>query len=53
MAQLKPDGILVAPVGRDEKMQTIVKVKKNYDDYFYSDIKRAKFLSIIEGREIK
>ena len=49
--QLKPDGILVAPVGRDEKIQTIVKVKKNYDDYHYSDIKKAKFLSIIEGRE--
>ncbi len=51
MNQLKPDGILVAPVGRDEKIQTIVKVKKNYEEYYYSDIKRAKFLSIIEGRE--
>ncbi len=52
MRQLKPNGILVAPVGRDEQLQTIVKVKKIQDKYYYSDIKKTKFLSIIEGTEL-
>ena len=49
--QLKPDGILVAPVGRHETIQTVVKVRKTHDSFNYTDLKKTKFLPIIEGKE--
>ena len=49
--QLKPQGILVAPVGRGEKLQTIVRVDKRENSYHYTDLKRVRFLPIQEGTE--
>ena len=50
--QLKPNGILVAPVGRSEKLQTIVKVDKIDNRYHHTDLKRVRFLPIQEGTEL-
>ena len=49
--QLKPQGILVAPVGRSEKLQTIVRVDKRENSYHHTDLKRVRFLPIQEGTE--
>jgi protein-L-isoaspartate(D-aspartate) O-methyltransferase len=49
--QLKPQGILVAPVGRSEKLQTIVRVDKRENNYQHTDLKRVRFLPIEEGTE--
>ena len=51
LSQLKPDGILVAPVGRNDTIQTIVKVEKTKNGYHYLDLKRVRFLPIEEGKE--
>ena len=51
LQQLKWDGILVAPVGSNDPMQTVVKVVKKKDSYDYTDLKRVKFLPIIEGKD--
>jgi protein-L-isoaspartate(D-aspartate) O-methyltransferase len=49
--QLNPEGILVAPVGRGEKLQTIVRVDKRENRFYHTDLKRGRFLSIQEGTE--
>ena len=49
--QLNPQGILVAPVGRGEKLQTIVRVEKRENRYYHTDLKRVRFLPIQEGTE--
>ena len=51
LQQLKSDGILVAPVGSNDPMQTVVKVVKKNNSYEYTDLKRVKFLPIIEGKD--
>ena len=50
--QLKPQGILVAPVGKSEKLQTIVRVDKKVNSYNHTDLKRVRFLPIQEGTEL-
>ena len=50
--QLKPQGILVAPVGKSEKLQTIVRVVKTVNSYNHTDLKRVRFLPIQEGTEL-
>ena len=49
--QLNPQGVLVAPVGRGEKLQTIVRVDKREHGYHHTDLKRVRFLPIQEGTE--
>lgn len=51
MKQLKPDGILVTPIGGKEPIQTIVKVENNNNNNHYTELKKIKFLPIIEGKE--
>ena len=41
--QLKPDGILVAPVDMTEKVQRLIKVCKDGIDYNYVDLRLARF----------
>ena len=49
--QLKPNGILVAPVGRSDTMQTIVRVEKTESSYHYTTLKKVRFLPIEEGKQ--
>ena len=49
--QVKPNGILVAPVGQNEQKQTLVKAEKKSGYIEYTDLKNVKFLPIIEGKE--
>jgi protein-L-isoaspartate(D-aspartate) O-methyltransferase len=52
LQQLKEDGVLVAPVGERELLQTMVRVKKKNNSYEYKELKQVKFLPIIEGKEL-
>lgn len=51
LTQLKPNGVLVAPVGRSDNLQTVIKVEKTENSYHYTDLKRVRFLPIEEGKE--
>ena len=51
LGQLKSNGILVAPVGSNDPLQTIVKVVKKKNNFEYIDLKRGKFLPLIEGKD--
>ena len=53
LSQLKTNGILVAPVGGHEPTQTIVKVQKTQYNFEYTDLRTAKFLPIVEGKETR
>ncbi len=48
--QLKPRGVLVAPVGMTEKIQKIVKVEKNGTNYEYTDLKSVRFHPLTESK---
>ena len=49
--QLKPNGILVAPVGKSDAVQKLIKVEKLEDRYNYIELKTVRFLPIIEGKD--
>ncbi len=51
LMQLKTNGILVAPVGQSEQIQTLVQVEKKINSTEYTDLKKVKFLPIIEGKD--
>ena len=51
LSQLKPDGVLVAPVGRNDSLQTIIRVEKNKNRSSYMDLRKVRFLPIMEGKE--
>ena len=48
--QLKPNGVLVAPVGQSENIQTIVKVEKTENSYYFNELKEVRFLPIKERK---
>ena len=48
--QLKPNGIMIAPVGRSDSIQTLVKVEKIRNSYHYTDLMKVRFLPIEEGK---
>jgi len=48
--QLKPNGVLVAPVGRSDNIQTIVRVEKTENSYYFNDLKKVRFLPIKERK---
>ena len=51
LSQLKTGGILVAPVGSNDRIQTLVKVEKKLNCFEYTDLKKVRFLPIVEGQE--
>lgn len=51
LSQLKPNGILVAPVGHSDTVQTLVKVEKTISEYNYTELKKVRFSPLEEGKE--
>ena len=49
LAQLKPGGIMVLPVGQSDTMQTLIKVKKTENGLDYSEIRDVRFVPLLEG----
>ena len=47
--QLKPNGIMVLPVGQSDDIQKIIKIKKNDDKLEYKELLDVRFVPLIEG----
>lgn len=49
LAQLKPDGIMVLPVGQTDTVQSLIKVVKTGNSYEYSELGEVRFVPLLEG----
>lgn len=49
LAQLKPGGILVMPVGQTDQIQTLIKVIKTEAGLEYKELQAVRFVPLIEG----
>ena len=49
LEQLKPDGIMVLPVGQTDAVQTMIKIKKTDQGLIYHEIGEVRFVPLIEG----
>ncbi len=49
LAQLKPGGIMVLPVGQSDSMQTLIQVKKTENGLDYREIRDVRFVPLLEG----
>ena len=49
LAQLKPGGIMVLPVGQTDTVQSLIKVVKTPDGYEYSELGEVRFVPLLEG----
>ena len=49
LEQLKPDGIMVLPVGQTDSVQTMIKIKKTDQGLIYHEIGEVRFVPLIEG----
>ena len=49
LAQLKPGGIMVLPVGQSDSVQTLVKVVKTGQGFDYQDLGEVRFVPLVEG----
>ncbi|WP_284154976.1 protein-L-isoaspartate(D-aspartate) O-methyltransferase [Algicella marina] len=49
LAQLRPGGIMVLPVGQSDTVQTLLKVVKLEDGYDYQTLGDVRFVPLLEG----
>ena len=49
LEQLKPDGIMVLPVGQTDSVQTMIKIKKTDQGLIYHEMGEVRFVPLIEG----
>lgn len=49
LAQLKPGGIMVLPVGQSDAVQTLLKVIKTDEGYDYQSLGEVRFVPLVEG----
>ena len=49
LKQLKPNGIMVLPVGQTDSVQTMIKIKKTDHGLIYHEIGEVRFVPLIEG----
>ncbi|WP_158968434.1 protein-L-isoaspartate(D-aspartate) O-methyltransferase [Chachezhania sediminis] len=49
MAQLKPGGVMVVPVGQSDAVQTLIRVRRLADGYDYQEIRPVRFVPLLEG----
>jgi protein-L-isoaspartate(D-aspartate) O-methyltransferase len=51
MAQLKPGGVMVLPVGQSDAVQSLIKVTRRPDGsgYDYAELLPVRFVPLIEG----
>lgn len=50
VAQLTPDGLLVLPVGRDGRDQTLMRVRRKEDGYVSEELFSVRFVPLLPGR---
>lgn len=49
LAQLKPGGIMVLPVGQSDMVQTLIKIVKTDEGLEYSELSDVRFVPLLEG----
>ena len=49
LAQLKPGGIMIVPVGQSDHVQTLIRVRRFDDGYDYEEIRPVRFVPLLEG----
>jgi protein-L-isoaspartate(D-aspartate) O-methyltransferase len=49
LAQLKPGGIMVVPVGQSDTVQTLIRVRKSEDGLNYDELRPVRFVPLLEG----
>jgi len=49
LAQLKPGGIMVVPVGQSDTVQTLIRVRKSEDGLDYNELRPVRFVPLLEG----
>ncbi len=49
LAQLKPGGIMVVPVGQSDTVQTLIRVRKTETGLEYDELRPVRFVPLLEG----
>ncbi|MCB1312280.1 MAG: protein-L-isoaspartate(D-aspartate) O-methyltransferase [Sedimentitalea sp.] len=49
LAQLKPGGIMVLPVGQSDAVQTLIRVRRDETGYHYDELRPVRFVPLLEG----
>ncbi len=49
LAQLKPGGIMVVPVGQSEAEQSLIRVRKTESGFDYDELRNVRFVPLVEG----
>lgn len=49
LAQLKPGGIMVVPVGQSDTVQTLIRVRKTETGLDYDELRPVRFVPLLEG----
>jgi protein-L-isoaspartate(D-aspartate) O-methyltransferase len=49
LAQLKPGGIMVVPVGQSDAVQTLIRVRKTETGLDYDELRPVRFVPLLEG----
>ena len=49
LAQLKPGGIMVLPVGQSDTVQSLIKVTRTAAGYEYEELRPVRFVPLVEG----
>ncbi|GAB1363418.1 hypothetical protein MASR1M32_26540 [Rhodobacter sp.] len=49
MAQLKPGGIMVVPVGQSDAVQHLIKVTRGEKGFEYEELRQVRFVPLVEG----
>lgn len=49
LAQLKPGGIMVLPVGQSDTVQSLIKVRRTDQGFDYEELRPVRFVPLLEG----
>ena len=49
LAQLKPGGIMVVPVGQSDAVQVLIKVTRRDQGFDYEELRQVRFVPLVEG----
>ncbi len=49
LTQLKPNGIMVIPVGQSDTIQKLIKVQRIGENYHYSELNQVRFVPLVDG----
>ncbi len=49
LAQLKPGGIMVVPVGQSDAVQHLIKVTRGEKGFDYEELRQVRFVPLVEG----